>query len=150
VLSLSSRSVVWFTSAAHGRCVLRPASWYSAPSTKICTSRIQSLACFGSCGHIHLDCLARSRCQWTSTGYIRMLSFSSRSVVWFRSAAHGRCVLVQRAIHKNLHFKNSITRLFRQLWPYSFRLPRPHQCFPICGRDHFIPGKHFAHQGQLS
>jgi predicted XRE-type DNA-binding protein len=37
------------------------------------------------------------------------------------------CVLVQRTIHKNLHFKNSITRLFRQLWPYSFRLPRPQQ-----------------------
>ena len=31
-------------------------------------------------------------------------------------AAHGRCVLVQRTMHKNLHFKNSITRRwFRQL-----------------------------------
>jgi hypothetical protein len=30
-------------------------------------------------------------------------------------AAHERYVLVQCAIHKNLHFKNSITRLFRQL-----------------------------------
>jgi hypothetical protein len=31
-------------------------------------------------------------------------------------AAHERCVLVvQRTIHKNLHFKNSTTRLFRQL-----------------------------------
>jgi hypothetical protein len=30
-------------------------------------------------------------------------------------AARQRCVLVQRTIHKNLHFKNSTTRLFRQL-----------------------------------
>ena len=40
-----------------------------------------------------------------------MLSAAGRGVV--QVAAHERCVLVQRTIHKNLHFKNSIARLFR-------------------------------------
>jgi hypothetical protein len=41
-----------------------------------------------------------------------VVSAAGRGVV--QVAAHERCVLVQCTIHKNLHFKNSIARLFRQ------------------------------------
>ena len=41
-----------------------------------------------------------------------VLSAAGRGVV--QVAAHERCVPVQCTIHKNLHFKNSIARLFRQ------------------------------------
>ena len=50
----------------------------------------------------------------STDGYTRAFSSAAgRGVV--QVAAHERCVLVQRIIHKSLHFKNSITRLFRQL-----------------------------------
>ena len=59
------------------------------------------------------DCLAR-RCQWKKKALDTLvLSAAGRGVV--QVAAHQRCVLVlQCTIHKNLHFKNSIARLFRQ------------------------------------
>ena len=50
--------------------------------------------------------------RWKALG-TPVLSAAGRCVV-VQVAAHGRCVLVQRTIHKNLHFKNSIARLFRQ------------------------------------
>ncbi len=59
-----------------------------------------------------LDCLAR-RCQWRKKALdTRELTAAGRVVV--EVAARQRCVLVQCTIHKNLRFKNSIARLFRQ------------------------------------
>ena len=56
-----------------------------------------------------------------STGYTRAFSSAAgRGVV--QVAAHERCVLVQCTIHKNLHFKNSTTRLFQQFDSWSWRL----------------------------
>ena len=58
-----------------------------------------------------LDCLAR-RCQWKKKALDTLvLSAAGRGVV--QVAAHERCVLVQCTIHKNLRFKNAITR-----WPF--------------------------------
>ena len=50
-----------------------------------------------------------------------VLSAAGRGVV-VEVAARQRCVLVQCTIHKNLHFKNSTTRLFRQFDSWSWRL----------------------------
>ena len=61
------------------------------------------------------SCLAR-RCDCEALDTL-VLSAAGRGVV--EVAARQRCVLVQRTIHKSLHFKNSITRLFRQLWPWA-------------------------------
>ena len=50
---------------------------------------------------------------WKALGTL-VLSAAGRGVV--QVEAHERCVLVQCCtVHKNLHFKNSIARLFRQL-----------------------------------
>ena len=104
--------------AAHERCVL---CLYSAPSeTKTCTSRIQSLACFDRLVMApevifeRSDCLAR-RCQWKKKALDTLVLSAAvgRGVV--QVAAHERCVLVQCTIHRNLRFKKSITRVFRQL-----------------------------------
>ena len=77
------------------------------------TSRIQSLThlLVSTAGHgawsnlWDSNCLAR-RCHRKALDTL-VLSAAGRGVV--EVAARRRCVLVQRIIHKHLHFKNSIT-----------------------------------------
>ena len=115
---------VWFRSQR-----MNVASWYSAPSTKTCTSRIQSLACFDRLVMApevifeRLDCLAR-RCQWKKKALDTLvLSAAGRGVV--QVAAHERCVLVQCTIHNNLHFKNSRIQSLAccfDSWPWRLKV----------------------------
>ena len=102
--------------AAHERCVLVQCTVHKNLQH---FKNSQSLACFDSRLVMapevifeRLHCLPR-RCQWSKEALDTLvLSAAGRGVV--QVAAHERCVLVQCTIHKNLHFKNSIARLFRQ------------------------------------
>ena len=70
---------VWFSSQR-----MNVACWYSAPSTKTCTSRIQSLACFDRLVMApevifeRSDCLAR-RCQWKKKALDTLVLSAARS-----------------------------------------------------------------------